>query len=93
MIAWYQFVPGLLVFAIAGLALALRKKPMPTAAVSRLVASQVALSASVDAAVTALGSHADDSAQLNAVSDALDAAKAKLDAAVAPPVAVPPVTA
>lgn len=59
-------------------------------ATDRLAASAAALSTSVDAAVTALGTHTDDSAALNAVSDSLDATRAKLDAAVSATIPAPP---
>lgn len=61
-----------------------RKVSQMSQALDRLTASTHSLAASVDAAVAALATRSDDSAQLNAIADQIDAARAKLDAAVTP---------
>ena len=52
-------------------------------AVQRLQASAAALGTSIDNAITTLQNLPNNDAALNAVSDSLDAQKAKVDAAVA----------
>lgn len=78
-----QLTPIISIVAILYLA---RKVHQMSQASDRVAASAAALSASVDNAVAKLASQpADDSAQLNAVADVLDAAKSKLDGAASPP--------
>lgn len=83
----HMLVPALAAIVLGGLIARLtRKVARMSQASDRVAASLAALTTSVEALI-AKPTPADDTAAENAAADALDALKAKVDAAVTPPVA------